>query len=244
MNPRISVVTVSYNSEKTIEKTIQSVLSQTFTDFEYLIIDGGSTDSTIDIIKSYEGAFGGRLKWVSESDNGIYDAFNKGVNLAKGHYVGFINSDDWYELNALELVNNEFYLDKDLYYGMLRVWQNNVEVKTYINHPENISKESLAHPSVFIKKTVYESLGGYSLKYNSASDYDFFIRAISKGISTKSINRVIANFLRGGVSGTSLGYFETLNIKLKYGFISKYLYLYMSKRKMIIDFLRFNNIIK
>lgn len=239
MNPKISVITISYNSEKTIEKTIQSVLNQTIDDFEYVIIDGGSTDSTIDIIKSYEAEFNGRLKWVSEPDNGIYDAFNKGIKLSVGDYIGFINSDDWYQHNALEVLKVSLLESKaDVIFGLLNVWESNKLVWVYCNFCSTIQKESLAHPSTFISRKAYQQHGLYSLDYKSASDYEMFIRLYNAGCSFKYVDSAFSNFARGGVSGTSLGYFETLGIKHKYKFIGRYEYYYLYSRKRLIEFLR------
>ena len=100
-HPFISIATPCWNSEKTIERTIKSVLAQTFTDYEYIIVDGGSTDGTLDIIKKYEPFFGGRMKWKSEPDKGLYDAFNKGVERSTGVYCWNVNSDDYIEPDAL-----------------------------------------------------------------------------------------------------------------------------------------------
>ena len=105
----ISIITATFNSARTLKDTIQSVLRQTNKDFEYLIIDGGSTDETIDIVKSYESEFSGRLKWVSEKDQGIYDAMNKGIKMASGDVVGILNSDDYFTSDdILQTVDNAF----------------------------------------------------------------------------------------------------------------------------------------
>src|SRR5574344_1548295 len=100
-----SIITISYNSERTIERTLQSILSQTFTNYEYIIIDGASSDQTLDIIKKYEPLFKGRMKWKSESDKGIYNAMNKGIKCSNGKVIGICNSDDWLEPNALEILD-------------------------------------------------------------------------------------------------------------------------------------------
>lgn len=99
--PLISIITVVYNGEKYLEQTIQSVINQTYKNIEYIVIDGGSTDGTLDIIKKYEEHIS---YWVSESDKGLYDAMNKGIGVAKGELIGMINSDDWYELEAVEIM--------------------------------------------------------------------------------------------------------------------------------------------
>ena len=103
-----SIITICFNSERTIERTIRSVLTQTFTDYEYIIVDGGSKDSTLDIVKKYEPLFKGRMKWKSEPDRGIYDAMNKGIMRSSGIIIGIVNSDDWLEPEALAYVYRKF----------------------------------------------------------------------------------------------------------------------------------------
>ena len=105
--PLFSIITVSYNSQQTITKTIDSVLNQTCKDFEYIIIDGNSSDNTISIIKSYEKKFGNKLRWISEKDKGIYDAMNKGITLSMGDFIWLVNSDDWLEIDALNQVSKK-----------------------------------------------------------------------------------------------------------------------------------------
>ena len=106
---KISIITASYNRGKTIRHTVESVLRQTYPDFEYIVVDGGSTDNSIDIVKEYQVAFKGRLKWISERDKGIYDAMNKGIRMATGDVVGILNSDDFYtDENVLQTVADNF----------------------------------------------------------------------------------------------------------------------------------------
>ena len=117
---KISIITVTYNSSKTLADTINSVLLQSHTDFEYIIIDGKSTDETLSIIKKYEPKFKGKLKWISEQDHGIYDAMNKGIKIATGDIIGILNSDDFFSRsNILEIINATFNNDKqiDAIYG-------------------------------------------------------------------------------------------------------------------------------
>ena len=108
--PLFSIITVCYNSQKTIERTIKSVLHQDFQDYEYIIIDGSSTDGTVEIIKKYEPLFCGRMRWISEPDTGIYDAFNKGIRCSKGKLTWLVNSDDYIEKNALSVISNAYSL--------------------------------------------------------------------------------------------------------------------------------------
>ncbi len=135
-----SIITVCYNSEKTIERTIKSVLNQTESNYEYIIVDGGSTDKTLDIVKNYEDAFNGRLKYISEKDNGIYDAMNKGIGMAKGELIGLINSDDYYELDALENIKKEYEKLEDekkkhlVMYGFMRTVNDDKEIAVEFYH--------------------------------------------------------------------------------------------------------------
>ena len=205
MLPKLTVITVSFNSEKTIARTIKSVLSQTFDDYEYIIIDGGSTDSTVDIIKSFEESFYGKLRYLSEPDDGIYYAMNKGLDLASGQYIGIINSDDWYEENIFENINKHIDRESaDVYFGSLNVWDHGEMVRVYCNFPSTIDQESLAHPSTFISKETYEKYGNYEKGYKSAADYELFVRLLRSGCSFKYVNLTIANFSRGGISGKTI----------------------------------------
>src|SRR5690349_11081866 len=118
--PLVSIITIVYNGEKHLEQTIQSVLSQTYSNIEYIIIDGGSVDNSISIIKKYNNRL---AYWISEKDSGISDAFNKGIAKARGEIIGLINADDWYETDAVEkvvaLIGNH-----DVAYGNVMYWKN------------------------------------------------------------------------------------------------------------------------
>ena len=116
---KISIITTTFNSEKTIRDTIESIINQTYTDYEYIIIDGASDDHTIDIVKEYEPILGNKLKWISEKDKGIYDAMNKGILLATGEIIGILNSDDFFSSNnILDTISKSFQNEKiDAIYG-------------------------------------------------------------------------------------------------------------------------------
>src|SRR5262245_19759519 len=145
--PLVSIITVAYNADRFIEKTIQSVLSQTYSPIEYIIIDGGSTDNTADVIKKYADRI---AYWYSEKDNGISDAFNKGLNKATGDIIGIINADDWYESDTIEKVVNNFG-DSDVTYGDLQIWKGTE--KDFIlkgDHTLLAREMTVNHPTVFI----------------------------------------------------------------------------------------------
>jgi len=238
MKHTFSIITVSYNSEKTIEQTILSVLNQTYSDYEYIIIDGGSTDKTVEIIKKYQDSFNGRLRWVSEPDDGIYYAMNKGIALAKGQYIGLLNSDDWYQEQALEHVANKVTGNEDVLFGLLNTWLNEKLLRVYANFLDHLPTDSLAHPSSFISKETYLKFGLYSTQYKSASDYEMFLRLQKAGCNFKYVDSVITNFRLGGTSCSSLGYFETIDIRRQFGLISKQVYKKLYIKRKVTDVLQ------
>lgn len=174
---KVSIITVVYNGAKTLEQTIQSVVNQTYANIEYIIIDGGSTDGTLDIIKKYEKHI---AYWISEKDKGLYDAMNKGIKHAKGEIIGMINSDDWYETNAVELIieaykNNP---DKKIFHGDRFDVQEDETKSIRKFHPSKIKflyyGMTYNHPSMFVKKEVYQQRL-YNTEMKSLSDYEFVL---------------------------------------------------------------------
>lgn len=198
----ISVVTVCRNSEKTIKRTIESVLHQTYKEIEYIIIDGASTDDTVKIIKSYQESFykkGYHYVYLSEQDNGIYDAMNKGISLAQGELIGIINSDDWYELNAVECaVVHYLEMGYDLFYADLRIiGRDSVFIKKAKNG-RIITSRYWNHPTTFIPKRIYDK---YKYKNeNIHDDWDLILRIRKDGAKVCVVNNVLANFTRNGIT--------------------------------------------
>ncbi|MBE6748166.1 MAG: glycosyltransferase [Ruminococcaceae bacterium] len=221
-NILISIITPCFNSEKTIERTLESVLNQTYQNYEYIIVDGKSTDNTLSIIEKYKEKFGDKLQVVSEKDSGIYDAMNKGINLATGELIGIVNSDDFYELDALENIVKEYNNEKyAVFYGMMRTIENNKESSIVIYNHEFVKKKMITHPTCFVTKKLYSDLGAYSLEYKSSSDYDFMLRVSqNKEVVFKPIYKVVSNFELGGISSTVVGEKESLEILKKYNIIS------------------------
>ena len=216
INPFITIVTVCYNSEKTIERTIKSVLSQQFTDYEYLIVDGVSKDTTLSIIQKYEPLFNGHMKWRSEPDKGIYDAFNKGCKWASGKYVWIVNSDDYMEPDALTKIwevdqqQNTQQAKNTILIGRM----NYISVDgTLLFVSKTISSEDLArayrhdsmgltHPATIVPKSIYEKVGYYDDRFQISADIDWFNRAYKAGIDFYGFSAVVTNMTDGGVSGT------------------------------------------
>ena len=185
---KISIVTATFNSSKTLEDTIKSVLSQTYPDIEYIIVDGASKDGTMDIVRKYEPMFNGRMKWVSEKDKGIYDALNKGIKMATGEVVGFLNSDDFFKSDdAIERVAKEFDNDPDLgctYADLCFVDHDNTKkiVRYYSAKrwkPEKVRYGQIPpHPTFYCKKRIYDVLGGYRLDFKIAADHEVITRFV------------------------------------------------------------------
>lgn len=196
---KISVITVCLNSERTIERTIRSVLGQG-DNCEYIIIDGGSTDRTLEIIEKYKNNIS---ILVSEPDDGLYDAMNKGIMLASGDIIGIINSDDWYEPGTFKIVKEYFQeFDAEVVYGKMNLVGENGEVTVQI--PTDIEKlryeMQTPHSTVFVKKEIYEQYGKFQLKYKISADYDLMLRLYTGGVKFCFCDKVLANFQLGGLA--------------------------------------------
>ena len=210
----ISIITATFNSAKTLKDTIQSVLRQTNKDFEYLIIDGGSTDETIDIVKSYESEFSGRLKWVSEKDQGIYDAMNKGIKMASGDVVGILNSDDDFTSDdILQTVDNAFKSHEiDAIYGDIHFIRDGNPQKCVRYYSSRMFRPFWlrfgfmpAHPSFYCKREVFEKAGLYSLDYKIGADYEMMVRLFKKyRIMSQYINKDFVTMRTGGASNNNV----------------------------------------
>lgn len=201
-NPLISIITVVKNNEKFLEETIKSVLQQDYKNFEYIIIDGGSNDKSLEIIKKYSDKID---YWISENDDGIYDAFNKGMQLASGNFLGMVNSDDTLEKNALSILIK--YINEnpkiDFIFGSVKKHWGIL----HGYYPKKIIYSwgfySSHSTGFYIKLSSAKKVGLYNLKYKYHADYDFFFRMILKekliGVGTKK-NELFGNFRRGGFS--------------------------------------------
>lgn len=183
---RISIITVAYNSDKTLRDTINSVLAQTYEDIEYIVVDGLSKDKTVDIIREYEPQFAGRMKWISEKDSGLYDAMNKGIRMATGDVVGILNSDDFFTSNdVIEKVVAGFTKDTDAVYGDIHFVNPDNLQRCVRYYSSKIFKRSLmkmgfipAHPSFYCRKECFEKFGYYKTDYKIAADFDLLLRFI------------------------------------------------------------------
>lgn len=197
--PLISIITVCFNSESTIEDTIKSVLSQDYDDLEYIIIDGGSLDGTLQIIDKYTDKIS---VVVSEPDKGISDAFNKGIKLATGDVIGIINSDDILSKDALKAVGNSFITGNDVYRGDMII--EDVEAgNRYLSQPSmkfsmTSRVNNVCHPSTFIAKQAYQKWGLYRVDFKYMMDLDLLYRFYMAGAKFKYIPATLAVFRIGG----------------------------------------------
>lgn len=210
-SPLFSLVTICFNSAATIERTIRSVLAQTFTDYEYIIVDGGSKDSTLDIVKKYEPLFEGRMKWKSEPDKGIYDAMNKGIRRSSGTIIGIVNSDDWLEPDALEIVDRRF-LDniksEDCIYTGGIVFHNQdgthkvmmPNLKSFYRYTKMYMMSGIRHPATFVPRKIYEQIGHFDERMRLSADQDFILRCHFNGVQFVAIESVLSNMAAGGLS--------------------------------------------
>lgn len=198
--PLVSIITVVFNGEATIEQTIKSVLAQSYKNIEYIIIDGGSTDGTINIIRKYENNIS---YWISEPDEGIYDAMNKGVCLCNGSIVALLNADDYYPTNLIiNLVVKSLGLDKNtIYYGDAIIQYDDIHMQLLKKGILDLTKGmTLIHQSMFVCKDIYEKNGLYNTKYRYAADLDFTLRTYLANIKYVYIPHTLVNFRYGASS--------------------------------------------
>ena len=207
---RISIITATYNSAGTVRDTFESVLRQTYKDIEYIVIDGLSKDNTVDIIKEYEPKFGGRMRYVSEKDKGLYDAMNKGIAMATGDVVGILNSDDFYTSADVLSTVAETMLgsDIDAVYGDVHFVNDDNLDKCVRYYSSAVFKRSLmriglmpAHPSFYCKREVYTKYGPFNTDYKIGADFESLLRYIYVNrIKTQYIKKDFVTMRTGGAS--------------------------------------------
>lgn len=222
--PLISIITVVYNCEKTLENTIKSVLNQSYINIEYLIIDGNSNDGTINILKKYEDNIDFLL---SEPDKGIYDAMNKGLKMAHGEYIAFLNAGDTYDSDSVQKIVSEIKNKPkpDIIYGMMRIINSEGKILWIYGYTHNfIEKSMIAHPTCFVKKELYNKFN-YNTMYKSAADYDLFLTFYEKQYSFVFLEKIIGNYSLGGMSDSYKGKEETLKVLFSHKILTKKQYI-------------------
>jgi glycosyltransferase involved in cell wall biosynthesis len=194
----VSIVTIVRNGARTIERALRSVQSQEYPRVEHIVIDGGSTDGTLDVIQSWDDRI---AVWISEADAGISDAFNKGIAFAHGDIVGILNSDDWYEPDAISAaVNAITESGADIAYGKLQYWQNDRRTYLVASDADLLDRGmTVGHPTVFVRRVCYERFGLYRLDFRQAMDYEWLLRAKAGGARFSYVDLCLANMQGGGV---------------------------------------------
>lgn len=247
--PKISVITVVYNNVRDIERTVQSVISQTYASVEFIVIDGGSKDGTLDILNQYSQQIS---ILISEKDSGIYDAMNKGLSQATGDYIVFMNSgDEFYDENTLHSIFTKHYQIKagqtpDILYGDTLLIDENLNYLGKRQHalPQNFTWKSfqtgmsICHQAIYVKRSLCTP---YNLKYRLSSDIDWVIRVAKKSKWNINVNQIVAKYLVGGLSDKR--HFESLKerfhiLSTHYGFVNNllnhvYIVLRFVYRKLI-----------
>jgi len=222
---RLSIITATFNSEKKLTATFNSILNQTFKSIEYIVVDGKSNDNTINIIKDFENKFksnGISFKWISEKDNGIYDAWNKGLKLSTGTWISFLGSDDIYLDHALESYHKFIVKQKDefdLIYSNCNVVNDDSKVLRQIDGvwTWNVFKRNMniAHVGAFHNAKYFEIHGNFNTNYKIAGDYELLLRAKHK-LRTTKINSVTVLMGYGGVSNNQIFKVFSESIKAKH----------------------------
>lgn len=206
----VSIITATYDSGTTLRNTIESVLLQTFNAIEYIIVDGASKDNTLKIVREYEPRFDGRMKWISEPDNGLYDAMNKGIGMATGDVIGILNSDDFYSSpNVLSTIVQEIQ-ETDAVYGDIHY----VDPSDLTHSVRNYSSKQFrrwmmrlgfmpAHPSFYCRRRVYQTYGLFDTSFKVAADFEQLLRLIYVNrIAIKYVPLDFVTMQTGGVSSS------------------------------------------
>lgn len=225
MSSKISIITVCYNSAKTIEKTLQSISNQTYKNIECIIVDGNSTDDTLNIIKKYENAL--KINWISEKDEGLYDAMNKGIKMSTGDYIGILNSDDIFYYNSTleqvaKFIDDNVNIDA-LTGDIVQHTSDGKVIRKYSSKNWTPAKLKIGfmppHPSVFIKKELFDKFGNYRKDYKIGADYELIIRFFLKNkIHYKYSGITTTSMEIGGASSSGLKSYRIITREIKKAF--------------------------
>ena len=209
---KISIITITYNSAKTLPRALESVRSQTYGDIEHIIVDGASTDGTVEIIKNYSKGPSDKVpstkevRWVSEPDGGIYDALNKGIRMATGDVIGFLHSDDvLYSPDSIGQIAAAFESTKaDVVYGDLQYCNGDKVTRRWRSNAFKPSSLKFGwmppHPTLYVRREVYEQVGEYDSWFRISADYDMILRIFTAGYKTHYIPQVLVSMETGGAS--------------------------------------------
>ena len=204
---KVSIITISFNSAKTIDETLSSVSKQTYGNIQHIIIDGGSSDKTLHICKKYSHI----SKIISEKDKGVYDAFNKGIKHSTGDIIGFLNSDDTFDnKNSIEQIVNGFEKNTDAIFGNLKFYNENDKiVRRWVSKPFKKGMFKIAwmppHPTFYCRKKVYDKYGYYNDSFKIAGDFELMLRFMEcYSINTRFLSKNLIRMKPGGISNSGL----------------------------------------
>lgn len=236
----VSVITPCFNSAKTIEKTLECIERQTYSNLEYIIMDGGSTDGTLEIIEKHRSRLPEKLIVISQKDNGIYDAMNQGIQRASGELIGIVNSDDWYETDTVEQVVKHYRKrELEVVYGMQRTYLNGKEKSVLLFHHDFLPDQMITHPTCFVTKACYEQLGMFDCQYRSAADYDLMLRYFHSGkVTFTPVLHILSNFQLGGMSSSQVGVRENATIRHQYGYMSTKRFRFIMLKSRLYEWLK------
>jgi len=202
-NPLISIVTVALNHSEKIKKTVASVCNQSYNNIEYLVVDGGSRDGTVEMLESCSDTVD---RWISEPDGGVSDAFNKGIALARGELIGLLNAGDSYEPEAVASIVSAYLASPgtDVFCGSIRLSEPQGLVVECLSSPARLDKEtSVYHPTVFVRRSAYDKFGLFDLRYKYAMDYELLLRYKRSGAIFRVLNAHLANMELDGLSSVN-----------------------------------------
>jgi glycosyltransferase involved in cell wall biosynthesis len=249
---KLSIITATYNSERTLRDTMESILSQTFQDFEYIIVDGASKDATLDIIREYEPRFQGKMRYLSEPDKGIYDAMNKGFAMATGDVIGILNSDDFFTSeDVLQAVVDGFAGEYvDAVYADIHFVGTDDLTKCVRYYSSGVFRPWMmrfgmipAHPSFYCRKAVYDQYGSFDTTYRIAADFEILLRLIFiHRIRTRYVKKDFVTMRLGGASTTGYGSWslimkEHLQIMKRHGVVTNRFLLSLRYIYKLFEFL-------
>ena len=218
---KISIITPVFNAAKTVQQTLNSILEQEVSPVEHIIIDGVSTDGTLEILHQYKRLAPYPVLIKSEKDNGIYDAMNKGILLSKGDLLGILNADDWYEAGALEAMTIACRKNgPGIYTGIQRYWLEEKEYYLERVNPAFLDRKMIQHPATFVSRSIYEKWGIFNTDWRYSADLEMFGRFLLAGLPFYQTDSIIANFRIGGASSTIAAAKESLRVRHQYGFIT------------------------
>jgi len=211
------------------------VVNQTYQNIEYILVDGNSTDGTLDIIKKYKNISPQKLNYISENDDGSHHAINKGIILATGEVIGILCADDWYELDAVENVVKQYLISGEcIIYGLLNHYKDGVKIITTAHSHENLKNKMIEFPTCFFSKNLFEKYGMFNNEFDFCGDYELVLRFYTKGVKFVQLDKVLTNFRIGGRSLQKKNRIfvdkDVIKLKYKYGVISKKIY-----RKKILN---------